>query len=365
MKKIIVLAIVAMGLASCGPKNGYTISGTVTDTIIDGKSVYMYLGSKIIDSTGVQDGEFQFTGVADSVNIVEITYDTQAWTTYGAVAIEPGDIELTLTPKQHTTAATGTLLNDAQSNYTIARNNLELELRSKYEQTTADTTITPEQTKMQIAAINKTYFEQTKQTALQSISENRNNELGALLLANHYSRDFTDNQFDSIYNTMGHKAQNFYKLKHIYNIYEHKTRTNEGKQYVNFTIEDGSIDGTKAALSDYAGKGKIVLVDFWASWCGPCIKEIPNLKKIHEKYADKVTVLSVAISDKRNATIRAINQNNLNWAHILDTQGVAAKIYGISTIPHIMLINQDGIIIARGIRGQEIEETINATLNQN
>ena len=108
----------------------------------------------------------------------------------------------------------------------------------------------------------------------------------------------------------------------------------------------------------------MVLVDFWASWCGPCIKEIPTLQAIYKKYGKKVTILSVAVWDKRDATLKAIKEHNTPWSQIVDAQSIPTALYGITGIPHIMLIGADGTILNRNIRGAQIEEAIKANLKK-
>lgn len=132
--------------------------------------------------------------------------------------------------------------------------------------------------------------------------------------------------------------------------------TSEGKMFTDFTV---MYDGNAQKLSDYVGKGKYVLVDFWASWCAPCRAEMPNLKEVYEKYhGDQFDMVSVAVWDENADTIRAAEELGITWNQIINGQEIPTSIYGIEGIPHIILFGPDGTILKRNLRGAEIGETV-------
>ncbi len=105
-------------------------------------------------------------------------------------------------------------------------------------------------------------------------------------------------------------------------------------------------------------KGKYVLIDFWASWCSPCRQENPNVVKAYQMYKDKgFDILGVSMDQNKKNWLKAIKDDNLTWHHISDLKGWACeggKLYGVNSIPHSVLIDKEGIIIAKDLRGEEL-----------
>ena len=136
-------------------------------------------------------------------------------------------------------------------------------------------------------------------------------------------------------------------------------QTLEGNLFTDFEITQP--DGSIKKLSDYVGLGKYILVDFWASWCGPCRREIPNIKAVWEKYhGENFDVLSVAVWDKPEDTAKALEEEQLPWPQIVNAQRIPTDIYGIEGIPHLILFGPDGSIVKRGegLRGANMDPVI-------
>ena len=120
-------------------------------------------------------------------------------------------------------------------------------------------------------------------------------------------------------------------------------------------------------VSLYSLRGKYVLLDFWASWCGPCREEIPNLKVIYERFKDKgFEIYSVSLDDKRDAWTGAIEELELPWLQVASLKGCdcpVAKRYGVTSVPKMYLLNPEGKIVAMDLRGEELEKKVTSFFN--
>lgn len=191
------------------------------------------------------------------------------------------------------------------------------------------------------------------------IKKNRNNKLAVMALKEAvYNECFDATEIREIVATLHDTVKTDQDVVDILDHLDILDRTAVGCKFTDFEV-----DGVK--FSDFVGRGKYILVDFWASWCSPCKAEIPNIKAVYEKYHGKdFDVLSIAVWDKPKASAASAKELGIVWNQIINAQRIPTDLYGITGIPTIMLIGPDGTILDRTMRGEQIMNVVSSYLDR-
>lgn len=229
-----------------------------------------------------------------------------------------------------------------------------------------DTTTTQEQKVAAFEALYEQVCEEIVNECKDVIKKNPDSGVAVLALQNIAEMITPEEASELISKLKGAAAEDEFVVAYVKDI-ETLQATAEGKMFTDFTIVQDENDptGSVISFSNYIGQGKYVLVDFWASWCGPCKDELPNIAAVYEKYSgDDFDVLSVAVWDKPEDTIKGAKEHGIVWSQIINAQRVPTDIYSIKGIPQIMLFGPDGTILKRDLRGEKIEEAVKEALGR-
>ena len=328
MKHSLLLAgCAAMMLASC-TNNTYRVSGEAPEGV-----EYVYYTSNFfeeepqIDSVAVVDGKYVIEGDGSTPAIIAGTLDnnTQFW-----FVSEPGNIVI-----DSLSLPSGTPQNDAIAQFFKAAQKAE----------TLDD------------------FRTTIETFKQDHSNDLAGAFAMFMAAQPIGLDYTSKLLEGcgdVVKNVVYQAIPQEQFEAAAVAAKAEEATGEGKMFTDFEVE---YEGKVQKLSDYVGKGKYVLVDFWASWCGPCRGEIPTIIELYNKYAgDKFEVLGVATWDEPEDTKKAIEELGIKYPQIMNAQKAGSDAYGIQGIPQIILFGPDGTILKRDLRGDDMVKAVEEVL---
>ena len=225
-----------------------------------------------------------------------------------------------------------------------------------------------EDVRQETLALQEEYIQRSTDMIMKTIKANHDNAVGAEALSdlNDFCKDF--DMLRRAAEMLSDRIQKNSTASRTISAIERHAATAVGKKFIDIeVVQDPEHPETSTVrLSDYVGHGKYILVDFWASWCGPCRASIPALQDIYNKYrGDRFDILGITVSDRPEASLKAAEELGVEWPLILNVDfSLIMKLYGITGIPHTILFAPDGTILARDLHGHALDAFIENVLTK-
>ncbi len=335
---------------SCTADTSLKITGNVEGDK-NGKEVFLFKNGSPADTAVVANGAFSFTVDAATPSIIQINQDR----TSAIVFAEPGEVNVSL---GKTSTAKGNALTDALAVY----NGDLAALYTKYQ---AKMKELQEQFKDDEKALNNArseyysneYLPAVKKLSTTLFEANKTNVLGAYIYLQANSNP-TVAKIDEFMQA-NPVAKQYTQIVKEREVLVNREKTAVGMMFTDIVGQKMDKSGV-AKLSDYVGKGNYVLVDFWATWCGPCKREIPYIQEVYKKYAKKgLIVLGINVWDQYEPAVKTVKEFDMTWDHIYASDDrTATTTYGIKGIPTLILFGPDGKIVDRTFRGANMVKAI-------
>ena len=345
MNRICPTILAAVALSGCGGPN-YTLSGRAG--LAPGDTLRLcspYENDSVLAVTVVRsDSTFRIRGYVAEPTVANLMHNGRR---IGApILLEAADIRLEPTGDVRGCQFTGTPLNDAFNAMNAAQVSL-----GNVMQALENEPDTPERARV-LDSLGRIY----RQIPGDALEANRDNLLGAFLYARRADADPVRArerlaQFPA-------ELQQHPVLESVRREIEATERSSVGRPYMDLTLQN--TDGETVALSSLTGPGRWVLLDFWATWCGPCCREIPHLKEAYAAFGGRgFTIYGVSIDHDAARWRQFVAENELPWTNVLSSgggkQSPAAEMYGIRFIPSNFLISPEGVIVAKNLPGNRLQ----------
>ena len=355
MKYLIIVFLSSIVLMSCSTQNDhYSISGIVNG--VDSGKVYLkkYDSDKWInyDSTNLVGGKFTFTGSITSPEMQQIVIKDPQFSL--SLFVENSKIHVEIFPDSiDESVIEGSFTHDKYVDYLEMRSPLDKKMDEAYSNW-KKARDAGDSAAMDRADSNYTSLENELKSLLQDYVKANPSIAVSPYLITRNSWQFELPELEDVVTLLDTSLNNSQYVQSLKKRVEILRTVQIGKTAPNFTMNDST--GTPITLSSL--KGKILLVDFWASWCRPCREENPNVVKAYNQYSKKgFDILGCSFDKDYTKWVKAIKDDKLTWHHVSDLQGwgnVAGKLYGVNAIPANVLLDKDQKIIARNLRGDDL-----------